>query len=204
MPQPPEKAVDAEVTRVDALAREVLHEKARDFELLKLAVVDDEAVTVTVDLMRRPEGEPQQIVGVGVGLIDAFFNAMMVAWAQECPSLNTISVSDFQVASGFDHAKGRRSDALAVAKLRIRNSHGHEFAFERRTPSITRSSVHVALDAMTFFINAERAYVQLQLAMKDATERRRSDLVVRYQQQMSTLVQATSYSELVEKQREQD
>ena len=48
------------------------------------------------------------------------------------------------------------------------------------------------------FINAERAWVQLQLAIKDATERRRSDLVQRYRQQMGTLVYATSYEALRE------
>jgi hypothetical protein len=52
---------------------------------------------------------------------------------------------------------------------------------------------------LTFFINAERAYVQLQLALKDASDRRRSDLVTRYRQQMSTLVAATSYAELSDK-----
>lgn len=190
--------VDRDAARVDALARDVLHERARDFDLLRVSVVDDEAVAVTLNLLQRPEGTPVEITGTGVGLIDAFFNAMMGAWTEDTPSLKTITVSDFQLGSGFDQARGRRSDALAVATLRIKNGHGQEFTFERRTPSITRSSVRVALDAMTFFINAERAYVQLQLALKDATERRRSDLVVRYREQLSVLVHATSYAEVPE------
>ena len=48
-----------------------------------------------------------------------------------------------------------------MATLVVRNSEGAEFKFERKTPSVTRSSVRVALDALTFFINSERAYVQL-------------------------------------------
>jgi hypothetical protein len=76
------------------------------------------------------------------------------------------------------------------------------FTFERRTPSVTRSCIRVALDAVTFFVNSERAYVQLQLALKDATERRRSDLVVRYRDQMAVLVHATSYSEVIERLRD--
>ncbi len=91
-----------------------------------------------------------------------------------------------------------------MATLRVRNAHGVECAFERKTTSVTRSCLLVALDALTFFINAERAYVQLQLAMKDATERRRSDLVDRYRQQMSTIVLATSYASLSSKPRDSE
>ena len=129
-------------------------------------------------------------------MADAFFDGATRAWSAEYPSLKTVVVSDFKLGSGFDDAKGRRSDALAVATLRMKNSHDAQFTFESKSPSVTRSSVRVALDAITFFINAERAWVQLQLAIKDATERRRSDLVARYRQQMGTLVTATSYEAL--------
>jgi hypothetical protein len=144
----------------------------------------------------------QEVRGEGVGLVDAFFDGMMRAWAEEFPSLKTISVSDFQLGSGVDGARGRRSDALAVARLQIVNSHGVTFKFERKSSSVTRSSVRVVLDAVMFFVNCERAYVQLQLAMKDANERRRSDLAVRYRDQMGVLVHATSYSEVIERLRE--
>ncbi len=195
----PEFPQDPEVARVDQLAKEILHESYRSFDVELLEVSETDHVNVKVSLRRQPENDLVVVEGNGVGLIDAFFEGAMKAWANEFPSLKGISVSDFRVGAGFDQARGRRSDALAVATLRVKNAHEIDFTFEQRTPSVTRSSVRVAMDAFTFFINAERAWVQLTLAVQDATERRRSDLVARYRQQMSTLVNATSYSEVSEK-----
>lgn len=198
---PPSPArLDPESTRVDQLAHEVLRDAYRTFDVERLELVEDPTtVHVKVRLRRHPEDDVIDVDGTGVGLVDAFFEGVMRAWAAEFPSLKTVALADFRVATGFDGAKGRRSDALAVATLKMKNAHGVECTFERGTTSVTRSCLLVALDALTFFINAERAYVQLQLAMKDATERRRSDLVSRYRQQMSTLVAATSYAELSDK-----
>lgn len=191
------QSLDPEFIRVDQLAREILHENYHSFDVEKLELEEDPTrVTVKVKLRRQPENDIVMVEGQGVGLVDAFFNGVMKAWEDEFQSLKTISLSDFSIGSGFDGAKGRRFDALAVATLRVKNAHGVECAFERKTTSVTRSCLLVALDALTFFMNAERAYVQLQLAMKDANERRRSDLVARYRQQMSTLVLATSYASL--------
>ena len=192
--------LDPEAQRVDVLARDILRENYVHFGLERVEMVEDkDGVRTEATLTRSGAGEEIAVEGRGVGLIDAFFDSIIKRFADEYPSLKTIAVSDFRVGSGFDAAQGRRSDALAVATLRVKNSEGAEFQFERRTPSVTRSSVRVALDALTFFINSERAYVQLHLAMKDAKDRRRSDLVERYRGQMSTLVSATSYSEVIEK-----
>lgn len=191
--------LDPEAQRVDTLAREILRENYVHFSLERLEMVEDKDGVNTKATLSRSGGGDIDIEGKGVGLIDAFFDGIIKRFADEYPSLRTIAVSDFRVGSGFDAAQGRRSDALAVATLRVRNSEGVEFQFERRTPSVTRSSVRVALDALTFFINSERAYVQLHLALKDAKDRRRSDLVEKYRGQMSVLVGATSYSEVIEK-----
>lgn len=196
--EPTGLGLDAEAERVDRLSREILRESYRSFTVEEMELSENDVVKLRVKLKRLPEGDLQEVEGKGVGLIDAFFDGVMKAWSDEYPSLKTIVVADFKLGSGFDGAKGRRSDALAVATLRMRNGHENLFTFECKTPSVTRSSVRVALDALTFFINAERAWVQLQLAIKDATERRRSDLVQRYRQQMGTLVYATSYETLRE------
>jgi hypothetical protein len=194
--------LDPDARRVDDLAREILRDGYRSFEVERLEVVEENRVAVRARLRSSAGDVTQEIVGEGVGLVDAFFDGMLKAWAEEFPSLKTISIADFAIGSGFDGTRGRRSDALAVARLQVVNSHGVTFSFEQRTPSVTRSCIRVALDAVMFFVNSERAYVQLQVAMKDAKERRRSDLVARYRDQMGVLVQATSYSEVIERLRE--
>jgi hypothetical protein len=208
LPATAELGLDADAQKVDQLARDILRDDYIHFHLDRMELVEDPTggnVEVRCRLSRSGSGEVRDIDGRGVGLVDAFMEGVMKAYGQEYPSLKTISVTDFQMGSGFDKAQGRRSDAAAVAKLRVANSEGIQYEFTRATPSVTHSSVRVALDALTFFINSERAYVQLHLAMKDAKERRRSDLVERYRSQMATLVQATSYSEVIERiRKEQD
>jgi hypothetical protein len=200
IPPTTELGLDADAQRVDQLAREILRDNYVHFHLERLELVEEEnAVRVRARLVRPGTSDAKDIEGQGVGVVDAFFDGVMARFAGEYPSLKTIAVSDFKMESGFDEAQGRRSDALAVAKLRVKNSEGVEFEFMRRTPSVTRSAVRAALDALTFFINSERAYVQLQLALQDAKERRRSDLVEKYRSQMGILVHATSYSDVIEK-----
>ncbi len=142
--------LDPEAQRVAAVTREILGENYLHFGLERMEMVEDkDGVAVKVRLSRSGVGEHSDIDGKGVGLIDAFFEGLTRRFGDEYPSLKTIAVTDFRVGSGFDEAQGRRSDALAVATLRMKNSHGAEFQFERKTPSVTRSSVRVALDAVT-------------------------------------------------------
>lgn len=201
-PEPADLGLDPEGLKVDALAREILRDHYVHFHVSRIALdedVDKGEVALQVTLVQAGSGAQVVVDGKGVGLVDAFFEGVMRVFGDEYPSLKTVTVSDFGLRPGFDGARGRKSDALAVVSLRMKNSEGAEFRFERATPSVTRSAVRVALDALTFFINSERAYVQLHLALKDATERRRSDLVSKYQQQMGTLVHATSYSDVIER-----
>jgi len=202
MPPSSELGLDEKAKRVDVLAREILGENYFHFEILNAALrenMKDGGVHLDCKLLRTGVGQEMDLGGEGVGLVDAFFDGVMGVFAEEYPSLKTIKVSDFQVGSEFEKKEGRGSDALAHARLQITNSSGGTFTFSRGTPSVTRSSVRVALDALTFFINSERAYIQLHLALQDARDRRRSDLVQKYRQQMGILVHATSYSEVIEK-----
>ena len=205
MPEPesPEEiGLDPEAHKIDALAREILRENHVHFRIRSIRVdedMDEGALHLRCSLEQSQRGEQVALEGVGVGLIDAMFDGVTKAYADEYPSLKTIAVSAFTLTSEFERANGRKSDALAHAELGLQNSEGVQYLFRHASPSVTRSVVRVALTALSFFINSERAYVQLHLALKDAKERRRSDLVARYRTQMSTLVSATSYSEVIER-----
>ncbi|MCP4503630.1 MAG: hypothetical protein GY822_27170 [Deltaproteobacteria bacterium] len=201
LPDSAELGLDEDAQHVDSLARDVLGENYFHFVIEKFVVEERETgVHLAVNLERAGAGGEFVLKGEGVGMVDAFFDGVIKAWGEEYPSLKTIAVSDFQLESVFDDdTKGRRSDAKAKATLLIENSEEVKFTFVRQSKSITWASIRAALDALTFFINSERAFVQLTLAVKDAKERRRSDLVTRYRQQMGLLVRATSYSEVIER-----
>jgi len=204
LPTSSELGLDPDAQEVDSLAREVLGENYFHYVIERFLVEENaDGVSLTCTLQRAGEGGTLELKGSGVGMVDAFFDGVLQAWGEEFPSLKTITVHDFHLESVFDDdSKGRRSDAKAQATLLIHNSEEVEFRFVRQARSITWASVRAALDALTFFINSERAFVQMNLAVKDAKERRRSDLVTRYRQQMGLLVRATSYSEVIERLKE--
>ena len=66
---------------------------------------------------------------------------VMKAFAPEHISLTAISIDDFSIGIKFRGTSGRKSDAYAIALLRMKNSENHEYAFTYRTPSISQSSL---------------------------------------------------------------
>jgi hypothetical protein len=155
--------------------------------------------TVHCEVHHEQTGERKVIDGRGVGIVDAFFHGLVNMYSAQFPSLNTIRFSDFAVKA--DLTTGRdtaRSDSAAMVTLRVTNSDGREFVFSDRSPSVTRSSLNVVLAAGEFFINTERAFIAVYRAMQHAREQKRSDSIAIYTSQLSTLVEATSYSEVIE------
>lgn len=193
--------LDFEAKKVDQISRDVLRDsymtlKVKDMKLEEDCQALKSSLNAQIDLTLDDTTRTLAIVGVGVGLIDAAFDGMMKAFAPEHISLSGISIDDFSIGIKFRGTSGRKSDAYAIALLRITNSENHEYAFTYRTPSISHSSLAVVMEAFAFFVNSERAYVQLHLALDDAKQRNRSDLVERIQQQMAVLVSATSYKQV--------
>ncbi len=201
-PQSPE--FEGQAARVDMLAHEVLGATYVLLQTQTLSLHENYAhnkAEVTAHVVQTI-GESKQefdVTGEGVGLVDAYFSAMLKKFAPEYPTLSSITIADFSINTKLDGMKGLRSDAVANAVLVVRNSEGQKYAFSSRTPSISQSSVGVVQNTVRFFINSERAYIQLYLAREDAQKRSRSDLVERYQNQMATLVHATSYSVISKK-----
>ncbi len=143
-------------------------------------------------------GEKQIIEGNGVGLIDSFFNGFVALYSNDYPSLKTIRFADFSIKARIEAGKNFLSDSAAEVTLRVANSEGHEFAFTDVSQSITASSINTVLLAGEFFCNSERAVKVIYKALQHARETKRPDSVTRYTQQLTTLVHATSYSEVIE------
>ncbi|MEK7705032.1 MAG: hypothetical protein AAB426_08740 [Myxococcota bacterium] len=149
-------------------------------------------------------GATQVIDGDGVGLVDAVFHGMVARYAGEFPSLTTIRFADFSIKADVTSGGGARSDMAAVASLTIANSEGTEYIFSDASPSITRSALASVLRGVEFFINSERAFIAVYRALNHAREANRPDSVARYTTQLTTLVQATSYSEVIEQIRKKE
>jgi hypothetical protein len=192
-------------------------EKKRAIESLVAQVLDGTELRLKVDRYTLEEnfetgeakvqcsvhdaqtGAQHTIAGHGVGFIDAFFQGLTQKYAGQFASLDTIRFSQFGVKANLGSGKGKAlADSPVEVSLSVANSEGKEFEFSNNSPSITRSSVDVVLQAVEFFINSERAFIQVYNALQHARKTSRPDSVQQYTAQLATLVEATSYSSVIE------
>ena len=151
--------------------------------------------------MKALNGEqaPVEVHGEGVGTIDALFAGLKDRLAEDYPSLRSIEFSQFGIKgliSGDERVASAKSEAEAT--VGIINSEGKEFVFEARVPSVSQAGIQATVKAVEYFVNSERTYVKLHEILEHYRSEGRTDLVEKYTDLMSQVVQNTSYSEVVE------
>lgn len=141
-----------------------------------------------------------EVSGEGVGTIDALFSALRAELAEDYPSLKSISFSEFTIR-GLLSSEGDRAStkAEAEATVGIVNSEGREFVFQTKEQSVSRAGIRATVQAAEYFVNSERTYVKLHEILEHYRSEGRTDLVEKYTDLMSQVVQNTSYSEVVER-----
>jgi len=194
--------MESKRSEIEGLMAEILGE---DFLTLKLDAHEAQEdlkknyCKITCQVHNENSGERMELVGEGVGLVDAFFNGLKDSLAREFNSLKTIRFAEMSVQSRPDCGQSPSgSDTLAEVMLVIENSEGRSFTFSHESPSISHSSLEVVLAAVEYFVNAERAFVSIYHAYLDARERGRGDLVQTYADNLAVLVGNTSYTEVIE------
>lgn len=166
--------------------------------------LDNDRVDIECTLSEG-DAPPIQVSGGGVGVIDALFDALKKRLADEYPSLKSIRFSEFSIQGllSSDDSPDVAIKSQAVARVGIRNSENRDFEFEARAPSVSRAGVQATVQAAEYFVNSERTYVRLHEILKHYLSEGRTDLVEKYTDLMSRVVQNTSYSEVVERIRQQ-
>lgn len=161
--------------------------------------LDEESCTIQCKL-RRVDDSAFTVEGQGVGAIDAFFAALRDRLADDYPSLKSIRFSEFKIEGLLSSDVGPRqtTKAEAEATVGILNSEGKEFVFKSTAPSVSRSGLEATLKAAEYFVNSERTYVKLHEILEHYRSEGRTDLVDKYTDLMSEVVENTSYSEVVE------
>ena len=184
------------------LIRQVLGHDYLEHKIHKLVIDEDvdtetSRVSLTLD---DGQSDSIQLEGQGCGMINALLHALTERFSAEYESLKTVQFSKFVVQAKFD-TKHERSgtDAIGEVFLTATNSEGQSFSFSDASRSLASSAARTVLAAVEYFINAERAYVTLYRALKDAKERDRTDLVTRYTRELAEVVKSTSYAEVIEK-----
>ena len=181
----------------EPLIRRVLGTNFLELKLARLVIEETDSgssVRVTV-----AEGEQTvEVEGKGVGVVDAIHAALLDRYAREYQSLKTIQLSEFRVSADIETKKAQAGvDAVARVTLDAINSEGRHFTFSDSSRSVTSSSARAVLAMVQYFVNAERAFVTLHNARRDALTRGREDLVSRYTAEMAAVVESTSYAEVI-------
>jgi hypothetical protein len=179
------------------LIRRVLGANFFEPKLHRLAIEEiDGGSSVKLEVM-----EGDQIVEVesrGVGLVDALYAGLLDRYAREYQSLKSIQMTAFKVTADIETKTAQAGvDAIGRVTLDVTNSEGQQFSFSDASRSVTSSTARVVLAMVQYFVNAERAFLTLYNARRDALARGREDLVARYTREMSEVVESTSYAEVI-------
>lgn len=182
----------------EQLIRRVLGTNYLQLSIVKLVVEDDPTDGSKVKAHITEGSEPVDVEGKGVGVVDAFWNALLARYAREYQSLKTIQLAGFKVDADIQTKKASAGvDAVGKVTLDVTNSEGRHFTFTDASRSVTTSTARSVMACVQYFINAERAFLTLYNARRDALARGREDLVSRYTAEMAEVVEATSYADVI-------
>jgi len=146
-------------------------------------------------------GAPEviEVVGRGTGFIDALFHGLNDQLAREYPSLNSIQFSNFAVEGIMSTRTDQSgSDAEARVTLTVLSSENVQFDFSSTSRSVARASVDAVLQAVGYFVNSERAFIEIYNILQHYRSQNRADLVTKYQILLGQMVENTSYTEVIQ------
>lgn len=182
----------------EPLIRRVLGQNYLQLSLQKLSIEEDPSDGASVKLTVNEGDQASAIEGKGVGVVDALWTALLDRYAREYGSLKTIQLVAFQVGADMDTKKAQAGvDAIGRVTLDVTNSEGRHFTFSDSSRSVTTSTARAVVACVQYFVNAERAFLTLHNARRDALSRGREDLVARYTAEMAEVVKETSYAEVI-------
>lgn len=187
-----------------ALMREILQDNFSELSVRHYTLsesFDDETPSCHLTcVLRDASGGDVTVESEGVGVIDALFNGIRDRLADEYPSLQSIEFSQFNIRGLIaisDHVSTTAAEAEAT--VGIRNSEGVEFIFQSTATSTSRAGMEATLKAAEYFVNSERTFVRLHEILQHYRAEGRMELVDKYTELMSRVVENTSYSAVVER-----
>jgi len=182
----------------EPLIRRVLGTNYLQLSLARLSVEEDPTTGAYVKVVVNEGDQPSTVEGKGVGVVDAMWAALLDRYAREYQSLKTIQLIGFNVGADMETKKGQAGvDAVGRVTVEVTNSEGRRFTFSDKSRSVTISITRAVLQVVSYFVNAERAFVTLHNARRDALARGREDLVSRYTAEMAEVVESTSYADVI-------
>lgn len=181
----------------EQLIRRVLGTNFLELRLSRM-VVEEADTTSSVRVTVLAGDQRFEAEGKGVGVVDAIHAALLDRYAREYQSLKSVQLSEFRVAADLETKKAQAGvDAIVRVALDVTNSEGRHFTFSDASRSVASSAARCVIAMVQYFVNAERAFVTLHNARRDALARGREDLVSRYTAEMAAVVESTSFAEVI-------
>ena len=199
--------LEAKQVKYESIAREVLGSKYLSFQIRGEFIIKEDflrsqteinCVMVLADSSSQVE---KKIIGTGDGPVDAFFTALVDELSEEYNSLRTFEFSQFATKANLkkSHFKNSGSNAEVEVLVVVRNGFDNELIFRDKSTSLSRASARAVLKSVEFFVNIEKAVRVLKYSIDDAKKRNRGDILNSCILQLSELVNATSYKEIIGK-----
>jgi hypothetical protein len=183
----------------EQLIRRILGTNFLELKVSRLVIEELDGGSSAVKVTVLEGDQPVEVEGKGVGVVDALYAGLLDRYAREYQSLKTIQLTGFKVAADIETKKAQAGvDAVGRVTLDVTNSEGNSFSFTDASRSVTTSTARAVLAMVQYFVNAERAFLTLHNARRDALARGREDLVARYTAEMAEVVESTSYAEVIE------
>ncbi len=181
----------------EPLIRRVLGANFLELKLVRLGFEEYDHTT-TCKIVLHEGDQTVDVEGKGVGVVDAIFHGLLERYAREYQSLKTIQLTGFHVGAEMETKKREAGvDAIGRVTLEIRNSEGRHFTFSDKSRSVTISITRAVIQVVQYFANAERAFITLYNARRDALARGREDLVSRYTAELALVVESTSQADVI-------
>lgn len=159
--------------------------------------------TSDVKFSLRISGSTEQgreILGGGVGLMDAVFNSLFAELSKEYCSLQTISLEDFNASVNPSTSKKMSgTDMSARVDLVVDNTSRTSIHFYSESRSIATACIDVVIQAVEYYVNCELAVLKLSELLEDAKERQRMDLHDMYLRQLTEVVGSNTYVEVLKR-----
>lgn len=181
------------------LIRRILGTGYMELRLVRLHTDEgpDRPSKVTVEVTEN--GASATIEGEGAGPVDALWGGLIARYSKEYQSLKSLQLAGFLVSAQLETKRRKAGlDATVTVEVAVNNSEGRRFAFHDESRSVMVSAACNVIAIAEYFVNAERAFVTLSHARRDAVARGRHDLVQRYTAELAEVVKSTSYADIIE------
>ena len=128
------------------------------------------------------------------GFVDGIFKCCHKHYSKDYESLSNIRLVDYQVTPRIKKTAktmGTEAKIDVVIIVDIKDHGAAEFACTSR--SILHSTFIATLEVLEFYINCEKAFHKIQLALDDAQLRNRGDIVQSCVSDLSKLTEVNTY-----------